>query len=446
MQQAVLEKSTPIDTPSDLLRIDYTDQHSFKRQRLRDKFRVQVPLILLVTVVAQWSVAVFGYGITGLPSILTNSVLTVVLVTVASLFNYRRLRLFPGSRRLTFLVPSFALPWAVAVAVLLWMRPDYSIVFLGVGAVVSFAASWLASAMTRRANSAPLYVIPSMRTKAMIAELPGLDHRICEDPSEITDTNMPIVADLHGSFSEGWERALAQAAMNGSTIYHIKQVSESLTGRVRIDHLSENSFGTLRPNTLYFQIKGLLDRAVAAVLLVPALPVLALAALAIKIDSPGPVIFRQKRIGFRAHPFTVFKLRTMRSDPPGKDEREAAITLVNDPRITRIGKFLRDTRIDELPQLINVVRGELSLIGPRPEAEPLSRWYDRQIEFYAYRHVVKPGITGWAQVNQGHVASDAAVHRKLQYDFYYIKHFSLWLDTLIALKTIWVMFFRKGAK
>jgi lipopolysaccharide/colanic/teichoic acid biosynthesis glycosyltransferase len=122
------------------------------------------------------------------------------------------------------------------------------------------------------------------------------------------------------------------------------------------------------------------------------------------------------------------------------------ITRDNDMRITRIGTFLRRTRIDELPQIINILKGEMSWIGPRPEAVALTRWYQEQLPFYHYRHIVPPGITGWAQVNQGHVTDPTDVLGKLHYDFFYIKNFSFWLDTLIVLKTIWTMMTGFGAR
>jgi lipopolysaccharide/colanic/teichoic acid biosynthesis glycosyltransferase len=138
----------------------------------------------------------------------------------------------------------------------------------------------------------------------------------------------------------------------------------------------------------------------------------------------------------------------MEHRPPCADgaERDQAITLHDDSRITRAGRFMRRTRIDELPQLWNVLIGEMSLIGPRPEALPLSEWYETELPFYVYRHIVRPGITGWAQVNQGHVAALGDVHIKLHYDFYYIKHFSAWLDILIMLRTVGTMLTGFGSK
>ena len=157
----------------------------------------------------------------------------------------------------------------------------------------------------------------------------------------------------------------------------------------------------------------------------------------IRIDSKGPALYRQTRAGYRGKPFTVYKLRTMVDVPPAATgTREAAITRDNDPRVTRIGRVLRRTRIDELPQIINILEGTMSWIGPRPEAQVLSDWFETALPFYRYRYIVRPGITGWAQVNQGHVAEEHQVLEKLHYDFFYIKNFSLWLDVLIIFRTV----------
>jgi lipopolysaccharide/colanic/teichoic acid biosynthesis glycosyltransferase len=232
-----------------------------------------------------------------------------------------------------------------------------------------------------------------------------------------------------------WEVFLAEAALAGRIVYQVKQLAESLTGRVEIENLSENSFGSLVPARGYFYLKAVIDSCAAVLLLPVLLPVMVLIAIAIHFDSKGPALFRQRRIGHRGQQITVYKFRTMREGSRG-DERTAAITHDDDERITRIGTFLRKFRLDELPQVFNILKGEMSWIGPRPEAEPLSMWYRSKIPFYRYRHVVKPGISGWAQVNQGHVAEVDQVHRKLQYDFYYIKYFSPWLDLLILVRTL----------
>jgi lipopolysaccharide/colanic/teichoic acid biosynthesis glycosyltransferase len=222
-------------------------------------------------------------------------------------------------------------------------------------------------------------------------------------------------------------------------------MEESLTGRVSIEHLSENNFGSLIPGIVYAKVKRAWDLAMA----VAALPFLALlllvVAVLIKLDSPGPIFFRQERMGYRGRTFHIFKLRSMRVHE-AEDARAAAITRDEDDRVTRVGRIIRRYRIDELPQIVNILKGEMSWIGPRPEAVALSLWYEAELPFYRYRHIVRPGITGWAQVSQGHVADVADVLWKLQYDFYYIKNFSFWLDLLIVARTIRTVLSGFGAR
>jgi lipopolysaccharide/colanic/teichoic acid biosynthesis glycosyltransferase len=288
-------------------------------------------------------------------------------------------------------------------------------------------------------------VISSPRVDAVLADLPDLPRTLCRRAEDLPTSEGPIVADLHADLSPDWEAAIVQATLQGRNVYHVKQISESLTGRVQIDHQSENALGTLAPDESYAFIKSVAEKAIAAFLLVILSPLFLAGAIAIRLDSPGPAIFRQTRIGLGGRPFTIFKLRTMAASQ-GPSTLERDMTQENDPRITRLGRFLRRSRIDEIPQLINILRGEMSFIGPRPETVNLSRWYADTIDFYAYRHVVLPGISGWAQVKQGHVTSTEDVLRKLQYDLYYIKNFSFWLDVVIVLKTAKIMLLKLGAK
>jgi lipopolysaccharide/colanic/teichoic acid biosynthesis glycosyltransferase len=253
--------------------------------------------------------------------------------------------------------------------------------------------------------------------------------------------------DLRRDLPTEWERRIADFALSGIPVYHSKHLVESLTGRVELEHLSETSFGTLSPPTAYMVPKHLLDRLMALVALILLAPLLVVVAILIRLDSPGPAIFRQQRVGFRGATFTVFKFRTM-SNRPVADHGvvDEAITRENYARITRLGRVLRRTRIDELPQIINILKGQMSWIGPRPEASVLSSWYEAEIPFYRYRHIVRPGITGWAQVMQGHVAEVEQVRDKLYYDFYYIKNFSLWIDILIVFRTLKTMASGFGAR
>jgi lipopolysaccharide/colanic/teichoic acid biosynthesis glycosyltransferase len=244
-----------------------------------------------------------------------------------------------------------------------------------------------------------------------------------------------IVADFRADLPDEWERLIAETAISGVPVYHFKQIHESLTGRVEIEHLSENNFGSLIPGAAYIALKQAMDVATAIVLGMLLLPGLLIVACAVKLSSRGPILFCQRRMGYRGRIFTIYKFRTMLDETRAPESRDSTITRDGDDRVTPIGRFLRRTRIDELPQIINILRGEMSWIGPRPEAVPLSEWYEAEIPFYRYRHIVRPGITGWAQVNQGHVSEIEDVLAKLQYDFYYVRYFSPWLDVLIMLRT-----------
>jgi lipopolysaccharide/colanic/teichoic acid biosynthesis glycosyltransferase len=196
---------------------------------------------------------------------------------------------------------------------------------------------------------------------------------------------------------------------------------------------------------IYPQIKRLLD-IIGSLVLLPFIGlIVGVAAIAIKWETPGPALFRQSRIGVGGKPFSIVKLRTMKCAKSVEDVG-AAYTRSADPRVTRVGSFLRRRRIDELPQVVNILRGEMSWIGPRPEAIELSQWYEREVSFYIYRHIVRPGISGWAQVNQGNVAEVDAAREKLEYDFFYIKHFCFWLDFVIFVKTIRTILTGSGAR
>lgn len=240
-----------------------------------------------------------------------------------------------------------------------------------------------------------------------------------------------IVFDRHMPESEGFDRLMNRAVLRNIPIYETDHFREMLTGRVSMKTPPHEMFGRLLPSQPYLRVKRVVDQALAIPALIVVSPILALAALLIRLESPGPAIFRQERIGYQGRRFTCYKLRSMRADVKGP-----AYTRDGDPRVTRIGAVIRKWRIDELPQLINIVKGDMSWIGPRPEALSLARRYQKAIPFYAYRHSVRPGISGWAAVHQGNVALEEAASRKLEYDFYYVKNFSIWLDLLIVLMTI----------
>jgi exopolysaccharide biosynthesis polyprenyl glycosylphosphotransferase len=190
--------------------------------------------------------------------------------------------------------------------------------------------------------------------------------------------------------------------------------------------------------------KRVFDILAATALLVFLAPLILLVGLAIKLDSPGPVLYRQQRIGRGGRPFEILKFRSMTVD--AEKDGVAAWAAKDDRRVTRVGRFIRKLRIDEIPQAINVIRGDMSFVGPRPERPEFVRLLEREIPNYHLRHVVRPGITGWAQVKYEYGASVEDARIKMQYDIYYLEHFSLWRDFLILLMTVRVALFGIGSR
>ena len=342
---------------------------------------------------------------------------------------------YPGIRSAYVILPTSLTGHGIIVVAFLLTRLPYDRLALGGGFILHVLWLYALYFFTQRTIQQRIAVVPFGAVKRL-DEIDSMEWQTLTRPRlEDTAGCHAIVADFAADLPDEWEAFLADAALAGRIVYQVKQLSESLTGRVELDHLSENSFGSLLPARGYFHLKTVVDFLVAVVLLPVALPLMAVVALAIRIEGPGPILFRQARIGHAGRRMTVYKFRTMRPVSID-DERQAAMTGRDDERITKVGAFLRRTRIDELPQIFNILKLQMSWIGPRPEAEVLSIWYTSELPFYRYRHVVKPGISGWAQVSQGHVAEVEDVRGKLQYDFYYIKYFSPWLDLLIVFRTI----------
>ncbi len=210
---------------------------------------------------------------------------------------------------------------------------------------------------------------------------------------------------------------------------------EKLLGEVPADSVATGWFlsADLQQRASYDGAKRVLDVVVSLVGLLVTLPIWPLIALAVRLTSPGPVVFRQVRVGQHGRLFTIYKFRTMRADAE-KDGAQWA--RANDQRVTRVGRFLRRSRLDELPQLLNILRGDMSLVGPRPERPEFVRELERMIPHYRLRHVVKPGLTGWAQIHYGYGSSVADAHRKLCFDLYYLKHRSIDLDLSILIRTV----------
>ncbi|MDR6851846.1 lipopolysaccharide/colanic/teichoic acid biosynthesis glycosyltransferase [Sphingomonas sp. BE123] len=422
----------------------YAELTHRSRHSLFESLRVEVLLLFTLAVMAP-APLLGRYLLPGIDSRpIDYAVIAAGFGAVVGLLLLRRVSAFPGTTIFGYILPSFLTSYGLAVAVMFLARADYSRLYLAVSLLVAVAVSFAVRFHLDKATSQRFYYVPA-GNMSVVDQTPEVEWIPLLSAEVPTVRRAVIVADLRHDHADQWERMLAEAAIRGHVVYHVKQIAESLTGRVAIEHLSENSFGSLMPNLAYVKFKRVID-VIGTLFILPVLiPLLVLIALAIRLDSRGPVFFMQRRMGFRGEPFTVIKFRTMRPRDESAD-RDDCVTQDDDDRITRLGRFLRRTRLDELPQAFNVLRGEMSWIGPRPEAIPLSEWYEAEIPHYRYRHIVRPGISGWAQVNQGHVADLNAVHLKLHYDFFYIKNFSAWLDLLILFRTVATVTSGFGAK
>jgi sugar transferase (PEP-CTERM system associated) len=278
---------------------------------------------------------------------------------------------------------------------------------------------------------------------------PGVIGAIDDIPRLVSQLNVDRVvvslAEARGRLP--MDRLLDIRLREGVTFDHLASVYEEYTGKIAVENL--------RPSWLIFSdgfrktrasmaIKRVFDVSLSLVGLAIGLPVMALVALAVRLSSRGPVFYHQERVGLNGRAFMVHKFRTMRTDA------EAATGPVwsarNDSRVTPAGRFLRRARLDEIPQLWNVLRGDMSFVGPRPERPTFVEELTTKIPFYGQRHVVKPGLTGWAQIRYTYGASVEDAIEKLQYDLYYIKNLSLSLDLVIVLETIKTVVLRRGAQ
>ena len=254
--------------------------------------------------------------------------------------------------------------------------------------------------------------------------------------SPLADTALPacdgLVLDRHVPATPERTQLLGQLKMQHLRLYSVEAVAELMSGRKMLPTAAD-SLWEIDNDPGYDRVKRLLDLAALVTLTPIWLPLSVLVAAAVRFDSKGPALFSQQRVGRNGQLFRLWKFRSMVHglQAPGVHFAQA-----DDPRITRVGHFLRRTRLDELPQLWNVLRGHMSLIGPRPEQAPFVREFATTIPSYPYRHLVRPGLTGWAQVQQGYADSTDSTRLKLSYDLYYVAHYSLALDLLIAAKTV----------
>jgi lipopolysaccharide/colanic/teichoic acid biosynthesis glycosyltransferase len=363
---------------------------------------------------------------------------TVVALLIAH-FSLQKINALPLVGDKIAIFPAFVITFAIMAAVIGLSLREFGRFHLIASFVIGMAWYYVLAMVRTRISQPRMAVVGGLpigdelrasKIDWVTLDLPRL-------PQDVAGIAFDKTLQLDTKF----ERLFARAVLRQIPVYELGALREMLTGRVQLHLRPEEEFGAINPSRPYRRVKRYFDLFLAFALLPFIAPVIGLFALAIRLESPGAAIFRQERIGYKGRKFVCLKLRSMRSDVTGAD-----YTTQDDPRITPVGRFIRRTRIDELPQIFNIIRGEMCWIGPRPEALRLARLYEREIAYYGYRHLVRPGISGWAAVHQGNVALPDAAMRKLEYDFYYIKHFSLWLDFLIVLMTFRTIVTGFGAK
>ena len=388
----------------------------------------------------------------------------------------------PHGRTIWPLLALLALGATIAsyISVLSWAggvpRPAYGRAFAIVGSTMAFVAVgivvtriywsrsflvvaglvWLFLALLhrfvrrRRPWTEPMVLVTAERAIAVeLAEAPHVDTLLTLDPrgtppAEEVPAGVSIVVDLKEVLSEEMAQWVSSMSVAGFTIKALATTYEEHTGRIPLAHLAEG-WELSRP--VHANGYGPLKRALDIVLVVVTAPIWVLVgggiAIAVRLGSPGPVVYRQERVGHEGDRFTLYKFRTMVDDAEPDGPKFA---VEDDPRLTGVGRWLRKTRMDELPQLWNVVRGDLSLVGPRPERPVFVEDFSRTIPFYASRHLVRPGVTGWAQVNYGYADDEADTVEKLTYDLFYVKNMSLALDFQILGKSVWTVLTGFGAR
>jgi sugar transferase (PEP-CTERM system associated) len=292
------------------------------------------------------------------------------------------------------------------------------------------------------------FVDPDPSKVGMSLLNPGIIGTISQIPQIVrerrADRVVVSLADARGKLS--MDELLRMKLQQGVRFDHLASVYEEYTGKIAVENL--------RPSWLIFSegfqrrhaqaaIKRAFDLICAIVGLAVGGPIMGIVAVAIKMTSDGPALYMQRRVGMDGKDFTIYKFRSMRTD--AEMHTGAVWSVKNDPRVTRLGRLLRRTRLDELPQLWNVLRGDMSMVGPRPERPEFVSALTEQIPFYGQRHAVRPGVTGWAQVRHEYGASVDDALQKLQYDLFYIKHISATFDLFILLETIKTVLVRRGS-
>ena len=347
-----------------------------------------------------------------------------------------------------FLVIAVVIGWRLLFEWFVWrVKPRERLLLVGTGAGALELARELHEMRGQIGVEIAGFVDPDPSRLGMPLINPGVIGTVEDIPAIVRARGVDrVVVSLSEARGTLPMEKLLEMKVEGVTFTHLASVYEEYTGKIAVENLRPSWFifsDGFRKSGWLALVKRTSDVVLAAVGLLVGFPVMLLVAAAVKLTSRGPVLYHQARVGLQGRVFTVHKFRSMRED--AERETGAVWTRDNDPRITPLGRILRRVRLDELPQLWNVLIGDMSFVGPRPERPEFVRDLTKQIPYYGQRHTVRPGLTGWAQVRYTYGASVEDALMKLQYDLFYIKNMSLALDLFIIFSTIKTVLLRRGA-
>lgn len=349
---------------------------------------------------------------------------------------------YPGQKSSFVTIPLAVLPVVMLIAFIALGRFYYSRPYLICFATITIVFTFVRYQVQRRPRARILAMIP-FGELGLLNSIEQIEFTKLDEPRLPEQGIDGVVVDMHAELPQEWVKFLADLVMRQIRIYHVASLAESIAGRVSLDHMAAIHVESLEPTPWFNPMKRAIDLSAAVVGGIILLPPALLVMVMIRLESKGPAIYRQRRTGINGSEFTLLKFRSMREDAEADG---AQFTEENDPRITKLGHFIRKTRIDELPQLLNILKGEMSLVGPRPERPGFVEKYRVEIPHYQLRHGVRPGLTGWAQIETGYASDTQGTVRKLERDLYYVKYRSIALDFFIIYRTVKTIVFGSGAR
>lgn len=371
-----------------------------------------------------------------------NSLLITIVAYLSCVATLPKITKFRLVDKKLYILPVILSIYCIVILAIVLVRIDYSRPTLFHGFSIVLFWLFISTQLNRNELLLKLTAINNFDIDSLNSNQ-RIEVSIITPPYRFENIQQGLVVNLHNPLNAEQEKFIADCSINNIAVYHSETITEMIEGKVQTMYLSENSLGSLRANPSYGIIKPFWESLIIISSLPFLLALIIIISLLIKLESRGPILYTQTRVGRGGKTFKIYKFRSMEKGCPKAGSKFAT---EESERVTAIGKFIRKTRIDEIPQFFNVLKGEMALIGPRPEQAQFVTNFEQEIPFYGYRHMVKPGITGWAQTVQGYTADTETTKEKLAHDLYYIKYLSFWLDVNIFFKTIKTVITGFGAK